>query len=184
MSIGRGFCHRIGADAAACTGTVVDNHRLRPLFIKLLAEHARDAALKRLAGLWGGGATGLIVDADRFLIVEAPGGGLQPAVADLAIFEARRRRAAAGVTLQQAATRTDPTWTAGPRYIGTGDVAVVGFDDIPAASLTNPPLTTVMQDLRGAGELLVEALLARIEGRASPTPVLATRLMVRRSTTG
>ena len=65
-----------------------------------------------------------------------------------------------------------------------GDVAVVGFDDIPAASLTNPPLTTVMQDLRGAGELLVEALLARIEGRASPTPVLATRLMVRRSTTG
>ena len=65
-----------------------------------------------------------------------------------------------------------------------GDVAVVGFDDIPAASLTNPPLTTVMQDLRGAGELLVEALLARIEGRASPTPVLPTRLMVRRSTTG
>ena len=30
--------------------------------------------------------------------------------------------------------------------------SVVGFDDIPAASLTNPPLTTVMQDTRRAGE--------------------------------
>ena len=39
-------------------------------------------------------------------------------------------------------------------------VAVVGFDDIPAASLTNPPLTTVMQDTRRAGELLVETLAA------------------------
>ena len=65
-----------------------------------------------------------------------------------------------------------------------GEVAVVGFDDIPAASLTNPPLTTVMQDLRGAGELLVEALLARIEGRDPPLPVLPARLVVRRSTTG
>lgn len=55
-------------------------------------------------------------------------------MADLAIFEARRRRAAAGVTLQQAATRTDPTWTAGPRYIGTGDVAVVAGVSLPLAN--------------------------------------------------
>ena len=31
-----------------------------------------------------------------------------------------------------------------------GSVSVVGFDDIPAASLSNPPLTTVMQDTRRA----------------------------------
>ncbi|MFN6934313.1 MAG: LacI family DNA-binding transcriptional regulator [Tsuneonella sp.] len=64
-----------------------------------------------------------------------------------------------------------------------GDVAVVGFDDIPAASLTRPPLTTVMQDIRGAGERLVETLLADIEGRERPGVRLPTRLVVRASTT-
>lgn len=99
-----------------------------------LAEHARDAAMKRLASLWGGDATGLTIDADRFLMVAAPSGGLQPAAADIAIFEARRRRAAADVALQQAGARTDPTWTAGPRYIGTGDVAVVAGVSLPLAN--------------------------------------------------
>jgi DNA-binding LacI/PurR family transcriptional regulator len=65
-----------------------------------------------------------------------------------------------------------------------GDVAVVGFDDLPAASLTNPPLTTMMQDLRGAGELLVEALAAQIEDRPPPPRTLPARLVVRQSTTG
>ncbi|WP_120716320.1 LacI family DNA-binding transcriptional regulator [Tsuneonella amylolytica] len=62
------------------------------------------------------------------------------------------------------------------------DVAVVGFDDIPAASLTRPPLTTVQQDIRGAGEMLVETLLANIAGRPRPAPRLPTRLVVREST--
>jgi DNA-binding LacI/PurR family transcriptional regulator len=59
------------------------------------------------------------------------------------------------------------------------DVAVVGFDDIPAASLTAPPLTTVMQDLRGAGEALVDALLRQIRGESVEPHALPTRLMVR-----
>ncbi|GGD66173.1 LacI family DNA-binding transcriptional regulator [Erythrobacter arachoides] len=63
-----------------------------------------------------------------------------------------------------------------------GDVAVAGFDDIPAASLTSPPLTTMMQDIRGAGERLVETLLARIEERSGPDARLPTRLIVRGST--
>ena len=99
-----------------------------------LAEHARDAALRRLTALWSGEATGLIVTADRFLMLEPAPGALQPAAADLAIFEARRRRATAGLTLQQAGARTDPTWTAGPRYIGTGDVAVVAGVSLPLAN--------------------------------------------------
>ena len=37
------------------------------------------------------------------------------------------------------------------------DVAIVGFDDIPAASLSSPPLTTVTQDARQAGRSLIEA---------------------------
>lgn len=62
------------------------------------------------------------------------------------------------------------------------DVAIVGFDDIPTASLANPPLTTIMQDVRGAGERLVDTLLAQIEGRPAPDPRLPTRLVVRGST--
>jgi DNA-binding LacI/PurR family transcriptional regulator len=62
-----------------------------------------------------------------------------------------------------------------------GDVAIVGFDDQPAASMTSPPLTTIMQDLRSAGELLVETLLCRIEGREQPPRTLPARLIVRRS---
>jgi DNA-binding LacI/PurR family transcriptional regulator len=63
-----------------------------------------------------------------------------------------------------------------PRQVG-----VVGFDDIPAASHTNPPLTTVMQDTRRAGDLLVETLLRQIAGDAATNSVIPTRLVVRRS---
>jgi DNA-binding LacI/PurR family transcriptional regulator len=65
-----------------------------------------------------------------------------------------------------------------------GDVAIVGFDDIPAASLTNPPLTTVMQDIKGAGRLLVDTLVAQIEDRLPPPDMLQARLVIRRSTGG
>lgn len=64
------------------------------------------------------------------------------------------------------------------------DVAVIGFDDIPAASLTNPPLSTVQQDLIAAGELLVETLAAQIENRISANRSLPPRLIVRASTAG
>ena len=60
-------------------------------------------------------------------------------------------------------------------------VAVVGFDDIPAASLTNPPLTTVMQDTRQAGALLVETLLRQISGESASNSVIPTRLVIRKS---
>jgi len=62
-----------------------------------------------------------------------------------------------------------------------GDVAVVGVDNIPAASMTHPPLSTIMQDTQGAGELLVETLLAHIEGSDPPPTRLPTRLIVRAS---
>jgi DNA-binding LacI/PurR family transcriptional regulator len=61
------------------------------------------------------------------------------------------------------------------------DVAVVGFDDIPAASHTNPPLTTVVQDTRRAGDLLVETLLRQIAGDPAANSVIPTRLVVRKS---
>jgi DNA-binding LacI/PurR family transcriptional regulator len=61
------------------------------------------------------------------------------------------------------------------------DIAIVGFDDIPAASLAHPPLTTVQQDYRRAGEVLVDALLKQIKNEKADTTALPARLMVRKS---
>jgi DNA-binding LacI/PurR family transcriptional regulator len=62
------------------------------------------------------------------------------------------------------------------------DVAVVGFDDIPAASLSHPPLTTIAQDYRRAGEMLVDTLIRQIANRPTDAALLAPKLVVRRST--
>lgn len=62
-----------------------------------------------------------------------------------------------------------------------GDVSVVGFDDIPAASLVNPPLTTVAQDTWQAGEVLVKTLLQLVRGEPVESTMLPARLVVRRS---
>jgi DNA-binding LacI/PurR family transcriptional regulator len=61
------------------------------------------------------------------------------------------------------------------------DSAIVGFDDIPAASLAHPPLTTVQQDYRRAGEVLVDALLKQIKNQKADTAALPARLLVRKS---
>ncbi len=63
-------------------------------------------------------------------------------------------------------------------------VAVVGFDDIPAAALANPPLTTVTQDANIAGRKLVETLLAQIDGEPVEPLILPTRLVIRQSSEG
>ncbi len=60
-------------------------------------------------------------------------------------------------------------------------VSVAGFDDIPTASNVRPDLTTVAQDTRRAGELLVEALIDQIEGKDTESLKLPTRLVVRHS---
>ncbi len=61
------------------------------------------------------------------------------------------------------------------------DVAIVGFDDIPIASFTHPPLTTVQQDTFVAGELLVKNLLRLIEGEEVESLSLDANLIIRRS---
>jgi LacI family transcriptional regulator len=64
------------------------------------------------------------------------------------------------------------------------DLAVVGFDDIEAAGLVRPALTTVAQDSLALGAAAVDALLGFVDGaKAEPGgPILApTKLIVRQS---
>lgn len=63
------------------------------------------------------------------------------------------------------------------------DISIVGFDDIPQASLVYPKLTTVRQPLEQMGSVAVKMLLAQIEDRSvSPQRVvLATQLTIRDS---
>jgi len=60
-------------------------------------------------------------------------------------------------------------------------VAVVGFDDISIARFTFPPLTTVKQDTKLAGELLVDKLLDLIEGKETSTTLIKPELVIRKS---
>ena len=66
-----------------------------------------------------------------------------------------------------------------------GDVSVVGFDNIFAADLVTPPLTTVAAPLHAMGWTAVHNLLALIGGassQATEAVVLPSRLVVRAST--
>jgi LacI family transcriptional regulator len=70
------------------------------------------------------------------------------------------------------------------------DISVVGFDGVPSAALTQPPLTTVAQPTEHKGELTARALLRALdqgetEGEADEPPqrtVLPTELLVRGTT--
>jgi len=63
-----------------------------------------------------------------------------------------------------------------------GQMAVVGFDDIPDAELSFPPLTTVRQPIYEMGQKAVELLLAHMDGSPAERQVaLPTRLVVRNS---
>ena len=63
------------------------------------------------------------------------------------------------------------------------DLAVLGFDDLPAARYVLPALTTVAQPLREIGEAAVAQLIARMQ-RLEPPPLPALPLrLVRRDTT-
>ena len=64
------------------------------------------------------------------------------------------------------------------------DVAVVGYDDIPLASHTSPPLTTVRQPAREQGRVAAEFMLQRIEDsddRPRAERVFDCQLIVRES---
>lgn len=61
------------------------------------------------------------------------------------------------------------------------DIAVVGFDDIEAAALVHPGLTTVAQDYRELGVAAVAALTSLAAASVAEPVILPTRLVVRES---
>ncbi|MHB8619698.1 MAG: LacI family DNA-binding transcriptional regulator [Chloroflexota bacterium] len=65
-----------------------------------------------------------------------------------------------------------------------GDLSIVGFDNIPFAEMSTPPLTTIEQPAAELGARAVNLLVDLVEGRADPDQraILSTRLIERRST--
>lgn len=63
-------------------------------------------------------------------------------------------------------------------------VSISGFDDVPAAAIVTPPLTTVAQPFSLIGQTAAQVLLDRISGRLTGPPrhiLLPTQLIVRES---
>lgn len=63
------------------------------------------------------------------------------------------------------------------------DISIVGFDDIPQASIIHPALTTVKQPLRKMGSVATQILLDLLKNPGSPTKriELPTGLVIRNS---
>ena len=59
------------------------------------------------------------------------------------------------------------------------DVRLVGFDDLPIAQQTTPPLTTIRQDISDGACAMVRLLLRRIAGEETESIVLPPRLVGR-----
>lgn len=62
------------------------------------------------------------------------------------------------------------------------ELSVVGYDDLPIALLTTPPLTTVRFDAGALGAAAFELLHAKLQGRRTRNRVLPAELIVRGST--
>ncbi len=62
------------------------------------------------------------------------------------------------------------------------DVSVVGFDDIPEAEYSQPPLTSVRQDFGALGREAVGIAIATIRGEQAPSVLIRPALVARDST--
>nr|MBC7243957.1 LacI family DNA-binding transcriptional regulator [Chloroflexota bacterium] len=64
------------------------------------------------------------------------------------------------------------------------DISVIGFDDIPQASFTFPPLTTIAQPIQDIGRIATDLLIERMSASASCSSrkvILDVKLVVRGS---
>jgi DNA-binding LacI/PurR family transcriptional regulator len=61
------------------------------------------------------------------------------------------------------------------------DVAVVGYDDLSIAEHSNPPLTTIRQNIPLAGKLLAQNLIQFLGSGVATTVTIPVELIVRKS---
>ncbi len=61
------------------------------------------------------------------------------------------------------------------------DVSIVGYDDVGQAAMATPPLTTINQNIALGGELMVDMLLQKIEGKKVKSAYTPTDLIIRQS---
>ena len=138
------------------------------------------ASVDRVAG-WRRALTDAGLDADDARVeqgmfsTESGVAGMQrllQRVPDLdAVFAANDLMASGAIRVLREAGRTVP-----------GDVAVVGFDDSETARSSEPPMTTVAQDIERAGHRMAELLLEQVGGASEPRQeILPTHLVVRAS---
>ena len=61
------------------------------------------------------------------------------------------------------------------------DISVTGYDNIPLAQYTDPPLTTIDQNIRWAGQMLARSAISLIQGDRVPATTIKSRLVIRDS---
>ncbi|HET9628279.1 MAG TPA: LacI family DNA-binding transcriptional regulator [Novosphingobium sp.] len=61
------------------------------------------------------------------------------------------------------------------------EIAVVGYDDLPMAEQTVPPLTTVRQDIAAGAQAMVDSLFRKMAGEVVGPTVLEPRVIARES---
>lgn len=61
------------------------------------------------------------------------------------------------------------------------DVAVVGYDNVGQASMSTPSLTTIDQNITQGGQILVDLLMDKIDGKTVQSAFTKTELIIRRS---
>jgi DNA-binding LacI/PurR family transcriptional regulator len=61
------------------------------------------------------------------------------------------------------------------------DVSVIGYDDIPIADHTTPPLTTIRQDVARGAKAMIDLLFRRMDGASVEPVAMVPELIVRGS---
>ncbi|PLL11039.1 LacI family transcriptional regulator [Tabrizicola sp. TH137] len=162
---------------------------------RLMARHLLTLGHRRIAVTGAPGHSAPVQERIAGITAELAEAGLTPLAIRLAAdhgFDACRALAAA-LLAEQAPTALIGTsdmaaigalHAAAERGLSIPrDLSIIGFDDLPAARYTLPPLTTVAQPIRSIGEAAVLRLVARMRGQPLPPPPDLPLVLMERGTT-